>query len=245
MAIRIGRLVLGIKPIVTTFEYASTLVTGQRGRGKDVLFGNVIARRNLPYCSNLNYGYEYNELTPDIMRLGSTFEDIVNGNVKYYQYPFPDNTDIYISDAGIMFPSQYSGILDSKYKDLPLFFALSRHLFDGNIHANVQVYSRLWNKLREQVDQFIYCERCVFVGNIVFLKCTEYDRAKSCEDHVPECRVKVPIFGRKERLNARIRRDEYATAHGKVRTLTYVFINRSKHDTRHFKEVFLNGKKPN
>lgn len=38
---------------------------------------------------------------------------------------------------------------------MPIFYALSRHLYNNNIHVNVQNLGRLWLKLREQADSFI------------------------------------------------------------------------------------------
>lgn len=47
---------LRIKKLVKIFNSGSVQVSGCKGTGKDVLFGNVIRRQKKPYISNLNYG---------------------------------------------------------------------------------------------------------------------------------------------------------------------------------------------
>ena len=63
------------KTIVKKFEDHSMSVTGMKGTGKDLIFGNVISRRKKAYISNMDYGGKYNFL--DYKKLdcgGNTYE---------------------------------------------------------------------------------------------------------------------------------------------------------------------------
>ena len=54
---------MSLKNILKLFKNGNVCVTGLRGTGKDVLFGNVIYRlftkNHIPYISNLDYGGYY------------------------------------------------------------------------------------------------------------------------------------------------------------------------------------------
>ena len=158
--------------VLRLFRRGNVCVTGLRGTGKDVLFGNVIVRRNEPYVSNLDYSNDrnYNEL--DFLKLdcgGNTYLNLIDGNVKFYKYPYPPGSDIYISDAGVYLPAQYCNELNRKYSHLPMYFALDRQISHNNVHLNVQNLNRVWDKLREQSDIYIYCRKCIVFCGIVFL----------------------------------------------------------------------------
>ena len=56
-----------------------------------------------------------------------------------------------------MLPSQYDTKLYKSYPSFPIFYALSRHLYNSNIHCNTQNLSRVWKALREQADFYIKC----------------------------------------------------------------------------------------
>ena len=93
-----------MKKIIKMFETGNVCVCGLRGRGKDMLIANVIWRRKKPYISNVDYGgdsYPFNPLEFDCGR--NTYKDFISNDVKQYVYPYADGTDIYVSDAGILF----------------------------------------------------------------------------------------------------------------------------------------------
>lgn len=46
---------MGIRNIKRMFEDGNVCVVGLRGRGKDMLFANIIARRRKEYISNTDY----------------------------------------------------------------------------------------------------------------------------------------------------------------------------------------------
>lgn len=114
---------MNIKSICKLYDYSSVCITGMRGRGKDMLTANVIMRRKKPYISNVYYGenkqvtyypFDYSKLD-----LNSTYDDLIKGLQKYYVYPYPDKTDVYLSDIGVYFPSQYCNELNRKYMSIP------------------------------------------------------------------------------------------------------------------------------
>lgn len=236
-----------MRKLVKMFENGNVMVTGEKGSGKDVLFGNVIARIGRDYVSNMDYTQDekYHPLDFSQLNVGNNnYKNFINGSIKKYDYPYPDGWHIYISDAGNYLPAQYCGELDRDYKYLPTLFSLIRQLGDCQIHTNTQAYERVWNKLREQSsDRFIRCDKCrVFFGKIVVATYYLYDKASSCQDRVKPCRVYLPFFAnRDQRLQVQMYRDKFYNTYGMVEKRFYICINKSKHDSRLFKKLLSNG----
>lgn len=225
------------RAFVKLFERGSTIVSGQRGRGKDMAYCIVVNARKKNYISNVNYSdpkkkYKCFPLNLDVIKMsGNTYEDLTNNTVKPYKYPYPDDIDWYISDAGCYFPAQYHNELAKKYKGTPLFVALSRHLGDCNVHCNCQAQARLYLHLREQSDIFIVMKRCtVFFGRWVRLVAYVYDRAESAEKQ-----IEIPKFGLGS--NARDRRIAFEIAHGRIRKISFFSKIPYRYDSRRFKKI--------
>lgn len=240
----------GLLPIKRLFRRGNCFVFGERGDGKDVLFGNIIARSKKPYISNCDYTHDDRYIPLDFSKLDcgkNTWQDFLNGTIKYYEYPYPLGADIYISDTGVYLPSQYNGELDKKFAYLPTFFSLSRHVGRCNIHANTQGLSRPWLKLREQGRRYIRC-RGVFkplmkIG-IVVQKVTIYSKYESGVACIEPCRITIPLLATPDaRMNAQIYRDKFFNQHGSVKTHFLIYFNKSKHDTHHFEKILKEGKK--
>ena len=178
----------GLRKVCKIFEQGNTCVTGLRGRGKDLLMSNVIARRKMPYISNIDYhckGSEYIKLDFPLLDTKNEFNDFVDGTIKKYVYPYPDKADIYVSDSGIYLPAQYYTKLDKMYGYISTFMALSRHLGDCNVHVNAQNLNRVWDKVREQSDMYILCQSCrVLFGKLCVMSILVYDKYQSCIDRV-------------------------------------------------------------
>lgn len=249
------------------FEDGNVCVCGLRGTGKDVLTGNVIARRKQPYISNLDYtdGENYQPLDFDKIDVGkNTYKDLISGDVKYYAFPYKQGSDIYISDAGIYLPAQYCNELNKQYPYLPTYFALSRQVSHNNVHVNVQHLGRVWDKIREQSDIYIRCRSCFIlfgrlilrvkakkgwkwlnrVPLLVFQRITLYDKYQSCLDRVEPCRISVPLMAKKEvKLQARMYLDKFRNTYGSIKTRILIYRHRSEHDTYYFEKLFLGGKK--
>lgn len=235
-----------IKKIIKLFEDGNVCVTGLRGTGKDVLFGNVIARRKKDYVSNLDYtnGKNYHVLDFNKLDCGKNdYRNLLSGNVRYYKYPYPSGSDIYLSDAGVYFPSQYCNELNRDYKYIPMYMALSRQLSHNQFHVNVQNLNRCFDKIREQSEIYIRCRKCIVLfGFLVIQVITLYDKYQSCLDRVEPCKISVPIMAKKEvKQNAEMYVDKFRNTYGKVQTRLLVYINKSKHDTYYFEKLFERG----
>ena len=235
-----------IKTIIKKyFEKGNVCVCGLRGTGKDILLGNVIARRKMSYVSNLNYTHDnnFNEFHFLDFDLGqNTYKNFLVDRLNYYEYPFEYGTDLYLSDAGVYFPSQYCNDLNKKYPYFPNYMALSRQVAHANVHYNVQNLNRVWDKIREQSDLYIMCLGCKVVFGVVFMKIRLYDKYQSACDRVKPCRIKIPIFASRDvKMNYKMHIDKYVQNYGYVADKILIFKNLSKHDTYYFEKKLKEG----
>ena len=224
------------KKIIKLFEENCVSVSGMKGTGKDIFFGNVIARRKVPYVSNLNYGYCLEELKLENLDLHNNYKNWNSVNIIPYNYPYTLGADIYLSDAGIYLPSQYCNQLNKDYEGIISFQALCRQVCGGTrFHFNTQNLNRVWDKIREHSDVYIRCKKCVVLFGIVFQSITIYDKYESCLSRLNPCRVKVPLLGDKNaKMQARLYLDNFYNQHGKVSNRLLIYRNKSKHDTWYF-----------
>lgn len=212
-----------------------------------MLMSNVVVRRKEPYISNVNYGGKFQDL--DFCKIdvgGNTYRDFIAHAPKYYEFPYEYASDIYLSDAGVYLPSQYCNELNREYKSMAVYQALSRQVSGNNFHINTQNLNRLWDKVREQSDIYIRCNWCkVLFGKIVIQKVTLYERAESCQNRVPPCRVRMGLFDilPARRLEKRMYIDTYECSHGRIESGLLIYRNKSTYDTLLFKEMLKNGKK--
>ena len=233
------------KTIIKLFEDGNVCVTGLRGRGKDMLMANVAVRRKLPYVCNCDYGGERYVLDLDALACGkNTYRDFLSGNLKYYQFPYPDGTDVYITDCGVYFPSQYCNELNKQYPYMATFPALSRQVGLSNQHINCQNINRIWLQLREQSDQFILCRRCWVIFGLVVQLVRIYDQYESCAHKVRPFPVRVPLFATAStRYSVKLQRATYEANHGMIKDGILIYRNKSNYDTRIFKRMLENGRK--
>ena len=236
---------MNIRSIVRIFESGNVSISGLRGRGKDMLTANVIVRRKLPYISNVDYGGQWYPLELEKLDCGrNTFENYITGNINYYEYPYPDGTDVYVSDAGILFPAQYCNQLNNKYPFISTFSAIDRQVGLCNFHTNAQYLGRVYDKIREQSDIYIRCDACkVFFHKIVIQKITIYDKYESALNAVPQFHLPLHYFLINGMDRYFIEKQRYLISYGKIKSHTLIYWNRSKYDTRLFKEMLKNGKK--
>lgn len=239
-----------MKKIIKLFENGCVSVCGMMGTGKDVLTGNVIMRRQIPYVSNMYYGGARTVLDFKTLDCGcNSYKNFISGDVNYYDWPYPDGTDIYISDAGLYLPAQYCNELNKLYPHLPNIFALIRQLGEGRIHVNSQAIQRVWDKFREQSDTYILCKWVIkpFIKwfGIVVQRVYIYERYDSCASRVPPFRVPRPWMNKDRQFQWEMAKQNYEIAHGRIQSRLLIYKNKSKHDTRLFKEMLLNGKKQN
>lgn len=232
-----------LPPIIRMFEDGNVAVVGLRGRGKDMLIANVVMRRKIPYVSNVDYGGIHYPFVPFDFDCGSnTYKNFISGNVNPYVFPFPDGTDVYISDAGVYFPAQYCNELNRDYGYFASFMALSRHLGQCNVHFNVQNLNRCWDKIREQCDHYILCNDCKVIFGFVFQQVTIYEKYQSAVDRVPVFPVRRPILNPTRIQNWELARANYLISHGVIKRKFLIYRNRSNYDTRIFKRI-LGGDK--
>lgn len=236
-----------MKKVVKLFDIGNVCVVGLRGKGKDMLFGNVIARRAIPYVSNTDYNTpkaEYTRFELDKLDCGgNTYVNFLDDNIKPYTYPYDVGVDIYVADAGIYFPAHYCNELNKRYPYFPTFMALSRHLGECNVHFNVQNLNRVWDKIREQSDTYIMCRRCIVLfGKIVIQQIRIYEKYQSCVDRVPPFRMKRPLFNREAKAQIDIARQKYECSYGEVKSGILLYWNKTKYDTHIFREILKNGK---
>lgn len=242
------------KLIKLTYAKDCTMTCGKKGHGKDMLYANVINCRNEPYISNTNYhcnndNATYIELDISKLNCNNDYHNFVTGKINKYVYPYPHCADIYISDCGVYFPSQYDTKLDKEYPYLSTTFALFRQVSKGaRIHCNSQALCRIYKKLREQQDVYILCNWCkVFFGKYVIQKITIYDRYNSCEQEVePYLPIKIPMFASKElKANLKMKNEEmlrlFKQNYGSVKSHILIYKNKSNYDTNIFKTMLENG----
>lgn len=230
---------MNIKKVVKMFENGNVSVCGVKGSGKDILFSNVIARRKgLEYVSNINYGYKFNAFNVADFDVKNNYLNFLNNDINRYKFPFPDKTDLYLSDCGIYFPAQYHKELDKLFSGVVTFQALSRHVGLCNVHTNSQACNRVYDKLREQSDQNILCLSCKVFCGFVFQKIRIYEKYESCLNKVAPFRYIMPLFAKQEvRENIKLKKVDYTNSHGVIKECLLIYKHKGTYDTRYFKKL--------
>ncbi len=235
---------MGLRRIIRLFEDGNVCVTGLRGRGKDMLMANVAMRRKKPYVSNTNYGGQWLPFDPMDFDCGDNlYSNFIRGPIYFYEFPYPDGTDIYIGDCGIYFPAQYCNLLNRDYGCITTFMALSRHLGACNVHVNAQNLNRVWDKIREQSDTYITCNWCKVFFGWVFQTVTIYELYDSAVRRVPPFRVPRPWLNRDRVMTWKLAKQQYDISYGSITRRLLIYRNRSNYNTRIFKEVLAHGQK--
>ena len=219
------------------FTHSNVLVFGKKRKGKDLIFQKVIRHRKKPYFANIPYGYKYNPIElSDISVSPNTYDDLINGTVKKISRDEKrEKTDIYISDGGVHLPSQYNHLLNKKYPSMPLYYSLSGHLYDSNVHVNYNgSFTRLWDKLREQADDYIRALNTVIIGPFVFTKLRYFETAESAEKNLLP--MKRKLFDKQNNaLKA-----QFDATNGTIKDMwIFQWKFNLKYDTRYFKTVFF------
>lgn len=236
---------MGLKKIIKMFDYGNVCVCGLRGRGKDMLFANVVLRRGLPYVSNVDYGGDFHRFCPDDIDCGlNKYNNFLSGQVNFYEFPFPDGTDIYLSDAGVYFPSQYCNELNRQFPYLATFSAVSRHVGLCNFHFNVQNLNRVWDKIREQSDSYIMCNWCRVICGFVIQRVTVYDRYQSAVDRVPPYKRPSGFMNSSSKVNVALEKSRYTASYGTIKRHLLIYRNKSNYNTRVFRDIMLAGQVP-
>lgn len=234
---------LDLKFICNKFESGNCIVFGKKGKGKDLLFNAVINKRNKLAYSNILFNKKLIQLKPikDFSVEPNTYLNMLNGNIEKINKTIKEQTDMYISDGGIYLPSQYSMQLCKLYPSLPIFYATSRHLGNMNIHINTQYLGRVWDKLREQADNYFKCVETKRVGNSLITTIIYYDTYKSAMAELLP--FKIGLFNSSE-VKASLK--EFEAKNGTVKQLKIKQkIKHVYYDTRYFHKVFFDKRAPN
>lgn len=225
------------------FERQNVCVCGMMGSGKDVLFGNVIARIRRPYISNLDYGGDRIVFKPWMLDFNNNWKNLMTDSINRYEHLFPDGYHMYLSDLGLYLPAQFQGEITKLYPNVGFSIPMFRQVAGGWLHGNAQTPNRIYDKIREHFDIWISCRWCkVLFKKIVIQYVVEYERYQSCVDRVPPFPLRRPLLNPNRIQQYEIQKANYLIAHGRVRPRLLIYKNKSKHDTRAFKEMFANAK---
>lgn len=226
---------MGNNVIKRRFKRCNVIVFGKKGTGKDLVFNKAINLRKQPCYTNIPYADEYCQLAriQDFAVSPNTYRNFLDDNIQVIPKTLNERMDFYISDGGIALPSQYHGELDKKYPSLPIFYALSRHLVNANVHINTQNLNRVWDKLREQADTYIRVERTINVFGFLFTTFTVYDYYESAK----QCLQPYPHSIFSSSYNT-AQRNEYIAVNGQIeRHIICQHKSTVKYDTRYFHKV--------
>ena len=230
--------------LLKIFNKNNVIVFGKKGTGKDLLFQYVINSRHKKHFSNISFSKDTSNICLNDLGLkNNTYDNFINNDIfleeKREQF---EGKDFYISDIGIMLPSQYDTKLYKAYPSFPIFYALSRHLYNSNVHCNTQNLNRVWKALREQADTYIKCigvDTPFFLGLFGFLRINFiiYDKYESAEKSL----LPLPYGFMNKFLNANAK--QYYATNGDIKKC-YVLINKKSihYDTRVFHEVVFGYK---
>lgn len=218
-----------------TFKNHNVIVYGAKGKGKDLLFQKVIyLNRNKPYTSNISYGYNCT-IRPlqDLNIDPNTYDNFINNDIKKcIRNDSLEGVDYYLSDGGIYLPSQYDHILHKTYPSFSIYYALSRHLYNSNIHINTQALTRLWKAIREQGDYYIRCIKVIKIFNIFISKICLYEKYESALNNY------LPINTRILNKFSKAEVDQYTATNGFIQNRYFITLKKHiKYDTRHFKDI--------
>lgn len=237
---------------------SSTLIFGHKGKGKDLstqaFVNNYYRGTDKSYISNMDYGhnkidfeYKYIDLSPN------DFENMINGDTqKIKKYEPYENKNLLLSDLVVYFPNVYDGLLSKKYKSMPLFMAISRHLYKMNIIANTQDINRPWKKIKEHFDLFVKAKKTTgillpILHKYKFVSMTLYENFGSAEQGM-QTFSKSGIISRDNPLystTADTLRKQYYASNGRIEDYTVLIPkNEIQYDTRHFHKLFYGEEAP-
>lgn len=215
------------------YDNISVGVCGARGSGKDTLFSFISSydkehNSNIPLHPDTNVVSLKSIMIPGISRRNLT--DGVKLNIDRNKYSFLDN-NTYISDSGLYFPNYEDEVLKKEYPYFCSQLAIWRHLFDGNIHFNIQRHGKIWLQIREHIKVLIECRGCTWLPFYCLLRVRYYENVKDYEDgKVP---LEVPIFKKRD-TNIIVERGN----RGIIKDFTLLMPRRKiQHDDKFFRRI--------
>lgn len=223
------------------FKHCNVLVAGKKGSGKDMLFQWVINKRRDYYYSNISYGGHRKVIKlKEVSCAPNDYNHIVNDQIVKQPHKFKEGKDIYVSDIGVYLPSYMDSKLYKEFPSMPVLYALSRHLYDSNIHCNTQNIERGWKALREQADFYIIVKRTYKLGHLFITKYYSYENYESARRGIKPMKARI--------LNkfSKAEYDKYIAENGEIRK-GYIFQWKRKlyYDTRAMEKILLKGRRKN
>lgn len=226
--------------VLNNFKSCNVIVAGKKGTGKDLVFNYVINHRKDYYYSNISYGGVHKTITlKDVSVYPNTYLSLINDKVEKQPHRFKDGKDIYISDIGNFLPSYMDSTLYKLFPSMPIYYSLSRHLYNNNVHCNTQNIERGWKALREQADFYIQV-RCTYkiFGLIFITKMRTYERYESARQNLAP--LKTRILNKQSKANY----DLYNAQNGVIKSgILIQFKHQLHYDTRAFEKILLKGKR--
>ena len=250
-------------------------IFGPKGSGKDLIMQKsiylkydthtlikyLLNRNRKTPLANDDYGYGTKFIEPkEVFNLyPNTYANLIESEIVLIEKKDDfEGRDYYLTDSAIYFPSQEDSKLNKEYPSFPLFYATSRHLYDMNIIVNTQVNSRLWKKLREQVqDGYIEAitnygwsplmESIPIIRNYVFIQCRYYSKLESAELGLLPFKKIAIINNMTDQTiymtTAGATEEQYKAQNGIIRDMTIILNKRHiKYDTRVFHKKFFGYK---
>lgn len=238
---------LKVKEMVKEFKRSNVIVFGKKGTGKDLIFNYVINKRKDTYYSNIDYGGDYKYIETKELTTGNTYIDFINNDIKTIQKDLPrEDKDIYLSDCGIILPSQYDSSLHKIFPSFSSYYALSRHLYNSNVHCNTQALSRVWKALREQADYYVNTRFTIHLFGFLITKVYTYDNYPSAEKNIRPYKLKKGLNDR----TAQELYQEFESINGVIKSMYVIQKAKDiKYDTRAYHSYifdypFIKPKKP-
>lgn len=232
---------LNKKSLIDAFERNNCIVDGKKGTGKDALFDFIIRKRKKVCFSNIYYGentFPINAI--DMSVAPNTYENFINGEIQLiHKNEGFEGKDIYISDAGIYLPSQYDSLLHKKFPSLPIFYALSRHLYNCNVHLNSQNLDRIWKALREQGETFIHCKRTINLPFFLITTYNIYDKQRSASMCLEPYKTHKHGLIRDRELTDN-KKSEFKALYGDIKSGFIIQLKKNiSYDTRAFEKLIF------
>lgn len=222
------------------FQHVNVIIFGKKGSGKDLITDKVIRHRKEFYYSNIPYSYNDNEVISlkQVSCEPNNYENIVNEKIVQTEHLYKEGKDIYISDIGIYLPSYMDNKLYQKFPSMPILYALSRQLYNNNIHCNTQNLERGWKALREQADFYVRCKRTYKLPFLLVTSVVTYDKYDSAKKGLE------PIKTRMLNKYSKAEVDIYKAENGEIRKGLIINLkSKVKYDSRYFEKVLLKGER--
>lgn len=233
---------LFVKYVIKQFDNCNCNIFGKQGYGKDLFTQIIIKLRKKFYYGNLDYGYKFNGYinVSDLNVSPNTYDNLITGDILPIGKTFEEGCDFYLSDVGNILPSQYDYLLHKKYPSFPIFFALSRQLYNAHVHSNSQALERPWKVLREQSDFYIQCLGVSKGLGTLKVHIRTYEKYESAKSGILP--LKLPLRSGKE---GKVAKAQFDSTYGIIKEGCFkIRIKDIKYDSRYFHELFFNYPAP-